>query len=67
MKEDVMGLVAHIDRTRNVQAYRILVRNSEGEKQLGRHKCRLEDIEIFLKEIVFDGADWMCLIQDREH
>jgi hypothetical protein len=45
-------------------AYRILVRNPEGTRPLGRPRRRCEDnIEIDLKEIGLGDRDWICLAQ----
>jgi hypothetical protein len=50
---------------RNV--YRILVGNSEGKRPLGRPRCRwVDDIKMDLREIGWDGRDWLDLAQDRE-
>jgi hypothetical protein len=46
--------------------YRILVRRPEGKRPLGRPRCRWEDtIEMDLREIGIDGANWIRLAQDR--
>jgi hypothetical protein len=51
--------------TRN--AYRILVGKPEGKKPLGRPRCRWVDyIKIDLREIGWDGMDWIELAQDRD-
>jgi hypothetical protein len=50
-----------------VMAYRILVGNQEGKKPLGRPRLRwVDNIKIDLKEIGWDGRDWMDLAQDRD-
>jgi hypothetical protein len=48
-------------------AYRILVGNPEGKRPLGRPRCRwVGNIKIDLREIGWDGMDWIDLAQDRE-
>jgi hypothetical protein len=48
-------------------AYTILVRKPEGKRQLGRPRCRWGDtIKIDLREIGWDGMDWINLVQDRD-
>jgi hypothetical protein len=51
--------------TRN--AYRILVRKPEGKKQLGRpRRRRVDNTKIDLREIVWDGMDWIELDHNRD-
>jgi hypothetical protein len=51
--------------TRN--AYRILVGEPEGKRPLGRPRCRwVENIKMDLREIEWDGMDWIDLAQDRD-
>jgi hypothetical protein len=46
--------------------YRILVGRPEGKRPLGRPRRRWEDnINMDLREIVIDGANWIRLAQDR--
>jgi hypothetical protein len=48
-------------------ACRILVGNLEGKRPLGRPRRRLvNNIKIDLREIGWDGVDWMDLAQDRD-
>jgi hypothetical protein len=48
-------------------AYRILVGKPEGERPLGRPRCRwVDNIKMELTEIGWDGADWMDMAQDRD-
>jgi hypothetical protein len=50
--------------TRN--AYRILVGKPEGRRPLGRPRRRwVNNIKIDLREIGWDGIDWIELAQDR--
>jgi hypothetical protein len=45
-----------------------LIRKREGRIPLERHRCTGEDnIKMGLKEIVFEGVDWIHLAQDREY
>jgi hypothetical protein len=51
--------------TRN--AYKILVGKTEGNRLLGRLRRRWEDnIRMNLREIWWEGVDWMHLVQDRD-
>jgi hypothetical protein len=48
-------------------AYRILVGNPEGKRPLGRPRRRwLDNIKMNLREIGWDGMDWIDLTQDRD-
>jgi hypothetical protein len=50
------------------KAYRLLVGKPEGNKPLGRPRCRrMDNIKIDLREIGWDGMDWIDLVQDRDH
>jgi hypothetical protein len=51
--------------TRN--AYRILVGKPEGKRPLGRPRRRwVENISMDLREIGWDGMEWLDLAQDRD-
>jgi hypothetical protein len=59
------GHVARLVEKRN--AYRILVGKPEGKRPLGRPRHRwVYNIQIYLREIGWDGLDWMDLAQDRD-
>jgi hypothetical protein len=48
-------------------AYRILVGKPEGKRPLGRPRHRwMDHIKIDLREIGWDGMDWIDLAQDRD-
>jgi hypothetical protein len=48
-------------------AYRILVGKPEGKRPLGRPKCKwVNNIIVDLREIGWDGMDWINLAQDRD-
>jgi hypothetical protein len=48
-------------------AYRIMVGNPEGKRPLGRPSGRsVDNIKMYLREIGWDGMDWMDLAQDRD-
>jgi hypothetical protein len=49
--------------TRN--AYRILVGKPEGKRPLGRRRW-MDNIKMDLREIGWDGVDWIELAQDRD-
>jgi hypothetical protein len=47
-------------------AYRILVGKPEGKRPLGRQRCRwVDNIKMDLREIGWDGMDWISLSQDK--
>jgi len=47
-------------------AYRVLVRKSEGKKQLVRPRRRWEDnIKMNIQKVGWIGIDWIDLAQDR--
>jgi hypothetical protein len=59
------GHVARMGETR--YAYRILVGKSEGKRPLGKPRRRwVDNIKIDLREIGWDGMDWIDLAQDRD-
>jgi hypothetical protein len=59
------GHVAQMEAKRN--AYRILVGKQEGKRPLGRPRRGLVDnIKMNLREIGWDGLDWIDLAQDRD-
>jgi transcription termination factor 2 len=59
------GHVARMGENRN--AYRILVGKSEGKRPLGRPRRRwVDNIQMDLREIGWDGMDWIDLAQDRD-
>jgi hypothetical protein len=56
--------VARMEEGRGI--YRILVGRPEGKRPLVRPRCRWEDnIELDLREIGMDGANWIQLARDR--
>jgi hypothetical protein len=60
-----MGRECSSQEKRN--AYMILVGTSEGKTQLGRLRCRWEDIiKMDVIEIRWGGMDWIDLAQDRD-
>jgi hypothetical protein len=47
-------------------AYRILVGKPEGKSQLGRTRRRwVGNIKMDLREVRWDGTDWIDMAQDR--
>jgi hypothetical protein len=47
-------------------AYRILVGKPEGKRPLGRPRRRwMDDIKTDLREIEWDGGDWIQLARDQ--
>jgi hypothetical protein len=60
------GHVARMGANRN--AYRLLVGKPEGKRPLGRPGRRwVDNIKIYLREIGWDGMDWIELAEDRDH
>jgi hypothetical protein len=58
------GHVALMGEKRNT--YRILVGNPVGKRPQGRPTCRwVDNIKMNLKEIRWDGMDWIDLAEDR--
>jgi hypothetical protein len=54
-----------MEKTRN--AYRILVEKSERKRPLGRPSRRwVDNIKIDLREIEWDGVDWIDRAQDKD-
>jgi hypothetical protein len=48
-------------------AYRILVGKPEGKRPLGRPRLRwVDSIKMDLREIEWDGVDWIDLAQERD-
>jgi hypothetical protein len=48
-------------------AYRILLGKPEGMRSLGRSRRRwMDNIKIDLREIGWDGVDWIDLAKDRD-
>jgi hypothetical protein len=59
------GHVARMGKKRN--AYRILVGKPEGKRPLGRPRRRwVYSFKMDLKEIGWDGVDWIDMAQDRD-
>jgi hypothetical protein len=59
------GHVARTGETRN--AYRLLVGMPGGKRSLGRPRCRwVDNIKMDLREIRWDGIDWIDLAQNMD-
>jgi hypothetical protein len=59
------SILSYIGQTRST--YRVLVGILEQKRPLGRAKHRLEDnIKMDLKEIKWEGKNWIELAQDRD-
>jgi hypothetical protein len=51
----------------NRNAYRIFVGKPQGKRPLGRpRRRRVDNIKIYLREIGWDGMDWIDLAQDTD-
>jgi hypothetical protein len=63
-----MKLAGHVERMgEKKNAYRILVGMSEGKRLLRRRRRRwMDNIKIDLREIEWDGMDWIDLAQNRD-
>jgi hypothetical protein len=61
IKSKRMRLAGHVARKRATKnAYRILVGKPEGKRPLGRpRRSWVDNIKMDLREIKWDGMDWM--------
>jgi hypothetical protein len=68
MKSRKMKWAGHVSRMGEKRnAYRILMGKPEGKRPLGRPKCWcVDNIKMDLREIGWDGMDWIDLAQDRD-
>jgi hypothetical protein len=68
IKSRRMRLAEHVARMGEKRnAYRILVGKPEGKRPLGRPRRRwVGNIKMDLREIGWDGVDWIDLAQDRD-
>jgi hypothetical protein len=58
------GYLARMGYVRN--SYKILVRKREGTRPRRGHKRGWEDIKMDIREVGFEGMDWINLAQDRD-
>jgi hypothetical protein len=66
VKEDEMGRACSTNGEKK-SACRIVVGNPEGKRPLGRPKRRwMGIIKMDLRDIGWDGVDWIDLAQDRD-
>jgi hypothetical protein len=64
VKEDEM---CRVRSTNGGDQYRILVGKPEGKRPLGRPRRRwVDNIKIDVREIGWDGMDWIELAQDKD-
>jgi hypothetical protein len=48
--------------------YRVLLEKPKGKRPLERSRCRWEDgIKMDLREIVWEGVEWIHLAHDMDH
>jgi hypothetical protein len=68
IKSRMMSWAGHVARTGETRnAYRILVGKPEGKRPLGRpRRSCVDNIKIDLREIGWDGVDWIDLAQNRD-
>jgi hypothetical protein len=65
MGDEMGGTFSTHGEIRN--AYQMLVGKTEGKRPLGRLRSRLQDnIRMDFREIVWKGADWIHLAQERD-
>jgi hypothetical protein len=58
---------ARLSNYRVIFPYRILVGKPEGKRLLGRPRRRwVDNIKIDLREIGWDGMDWIYVAEDRD-
>jgi hypothetical protein len=61
-----MGRASSINGEKR-NAYRILVREPEGKRQLGRPRRRwVDNIIMDLREIGWGGMEWIDLVRDKD-
>jgi PAS domain-containing protein len=66
IKSRRMRWAGHVARMGETNAYRTSVRKPEGKRPLGRPRCRwVDNIKMDIREIGWDGVDWIELAQDR--
>jgi hypothetical protein len=62
-----MRWAGHLARMEDRNAYNILVGQPEGKRQHGRPRRRWKDnIRMDLREVWWEGVDWMHLVQVRD-
>jgi hypothetical protein len=68
MKSRRMRWAGHVARIgEKTNAYRILMGNPEGKRPLRRQRSRwANNIKMDLREIRWDGMDWIDVAQDRD-
>jgi hypothetical protein len=60
-----MRWTGHVAQIGRKNAYEILVGKPEGKRPLGRPRRRcVDNIKMDLREIRWDGVDWMDMAQD---
>ena len=59
-----MGHVARMWEKRGI--YRGMMGKPKGKRPLGRPRQRKEDIKMDIKEVGWEGMDWIDLAQDRD-
>lgn len=62
-----MRWAGHIDRTGDINAYKMMVVSLEKKRPVGRPRFLWEDnIRMDLREVGLEGRDWFCPGQDRD-
>jgi hypothetical protein len=66
IKSRRMRWAGHVTRIEKRNAYRILVGKPEGKRPLGRPRRRwVDNIEMDLREVGWDGRDWIDLAPEE--
>jgi hypothetical protein len=68
IKSRRMRLAGHVERMREkMNAYRMLVGKQEVKRPLGRRRRRwVDNIKMDLRELGWDGVDWIDMAQDMD-
>jgi hypothetical protein len=66
-KSRMMRWAGHVAQMENRTANRILAGKPEGKRPLGRPRRRwVDNIKMDLREIGWNGVDWIDMAQDRD-
>jgi hypothetical protein len=66
IKSLVMKWAGHVKlMVKKIYAYRVLMWKTEGKRPLGRKRNRGQNNTMYLKEMVWNGVDWINLAHNR--